>query len=90
MNVPRFARITAPTGYDELPVGDIFEIAFYEREYMVGHGLDQQTVGIKIRLGDERYAVVPNRAFEYVGAGEAKAWRTAQKRQRSRTRRGLA
>ena len=90
MDSTRFARITAVSGWAELPIGAIVEVAFYERAYVPGYGLEQQTVGIKVRLADERLAVIPLSSCEFVSPGEAKAWRAQQKRARSRTRRGLA
>ena len=84
----RFARITKDVGNDALPVGAVVEVAFYDRAYVVGFGLDQQTVGIKVDLGGTRFASIPVGSFVYVDAGEAKDWRTAQKKTRSRAKRG--
>jgi hypothetical protein len=85
----RFARITKAVGYDALPVGAVVEVAFYERAYVVGFGLDQQTVGIKVDLGGDHFASVPVGSFVYVTADEAKNWRAAQKKSRSRAKRDI-
>lgn len=86
----RFARITKATGVVDLPLGTVVEVAYYERGFVMGFGLDKQIIGIKVNLGGDRFATLHNGLFVYVPAAEAKAWRAAQKRQRSRDRRGLA
>jgi hypothetical protein len=85
----RYARITGLTSHYELPIGTIVPIELYHRGWAIGAGADGALLEITVSTPSGDQVKVPARSFEYASAAQAKAWRTARKKLRSRGRRGL-
>lgn len=85
----RYARITAPSGNPDLPLGAIVPIEFYHRGAGLPPGFGRALFEVVVTTLAGSQAKIPVRGFVYATLAEAKAWRFEQKKLRSRERRGL-
>jgi hypothetical protein len=84
----RYARITAPTGNPDLPLGSVVPIEFYHRGWSLPPGFEGAVFEVTVTTPAGSQATIPVRQFVYATAVEAKAWRSEQKKRRSQERRG--
>jgi len=83
-----YAKVIAPTGRAELPIGTIAPIETFERQYVPGFGLEQQVVGVRVLVPGGQQVELSARCFVYATDREAKHYRDEQKHLRSTVRRG--